>query len=498
MKNFVIILFPILSLTVHAQVSVGNSPRLSKDSTTKGYVAISKKAGSGFVQNTMRLDSLLMLAKDSIVFSANDFTGAGTTASPVTSKKVDTVYVNGSADSLVYLISGRRHAVAFPVAGGGSGTLYGTTGSHTDGGMTQDATTKALGAKLDTSASTYFNQSHFYGSGDTSANPLSIKGKDSIKVNGGSYAPLLFNPSDTSISIAYSGNTFKWKINGTGTSQSGTTLSAPSLSATAISSSQINVTVGSVANSSSYNLDWSANGSTGWTSLTTTSGTYNHTGLTASTPYYYRARSVGNGTTYLTSTYATANTTTSSSAGGSSINLVSNSEDLSSSIYSLTNATVSTNSAIAPDGTTTADKLIDNSTNGRHEISFSIAKAASAKTYTLSFYVKGAEYGAVRLIGGYEAAGGFYSIWTGTTLTNSGADGPYSYIGSGSSAVANGYNRLYITFTTDNLSTLPIYIQLENGSSSNGVFTGTGSSGVYIWGMQLEEGTTMTTYVKTP
>lgn len=89
-----------------------------------------------------------------------------------------------------------------------------------------------------------------------------------------------------------------------------TQLSTPSLSATAASATQNNITVGSVTNAASYVLEWSANGTSGWTQLATTSGTYNHTGLTAATQYYYRAKAVGNGTTHSDSAYATASATT--------------------------------------------------------------------------------------------------------------------------------------------------------------------------------------------
>jgi hypothetical protein len=89
-------------------------------------------------------------------------------------------------------------------------------------------------------------------------------------------------------------------------------LSPPTIAASAISSTAIDVTVGTVSNASSYELEWSATGTSGWTSLATVSGVYHHTSLTASTPYYYRARAVGNGTTFATSNYATTNATTTS------------------------------------------------------------------------------------------------------------------------------------------------------------------------------------------
>lgn len=98
---------------------------------------------------------------------------------------------------------------------------------------------------------------------------------------------------------------------GTGGGGSPQQLSPPALSALASGSTAINATVGTVSGASSYELDWSANGSNGWTQLSTGAGTFNHTGLAPSTTYYYRARAIGDGTSYLTSGYAAANATTS-------------------------------------------------------------------------------------------------------------------------------------------------------------------------------------------
>jgi hypothetical protein len=93
-------------------------------------------------------------------------------------------------------------------------------------------------------------------------------------------------------------------------------LSTPgSFAATVISSTQIDLSWTDVANESSYRLDWSPNGSSGWTQIGGTiaagSTSYSHTGLTASTAYYYRLKAVGDGVTYSDSSYATDNDTTS-------------------------------------------------------------------------------------------------------------------------------------------------------------------------------------------
>jgi hypothetical protein len=94
-----------------------------------------------------------------------------------------------------------------------------------------------------------------------------------------------------------------------------TTLATPTLTATVISATQINLSWTNVANESSYKLEWSANGTTGWTQIGGTIAantiTFSHTGLTASTAYYYRVSAIGDGVTYATSGFGTANGTTS-------------------------------------------------------------------------------------------------------------------------------------------------------------------------------------------
>lgn len=86
------------------------------------------------------------------------------------------------------------------------------------------------------------------------------------------------------------------------------------LTATAVSATQINIAYLASDNVAvtGYDLQWSANGSTGWTPLLTNSNAaspFQHTGLTPGTEYFYRARArdaAGN----VTPTWATANATT--------------------------------------------------------------------------------------------------------------------------------------------------------------------------------------------
>jgi hypothetical protein len=107
-----------------------------------------------------------------------------------------------------------------------------------------------------------------------------------------------------------------------------TQLATPTLTATVAGSTQINLSWTNVANESSYKLEWSPNGTSGWTQIGGTiaanTTTYNHTGLTASTHYYYRVSAIGDGVTYSDSNLGTddditsaGSTTSYANTGGS-------------------------------------------------------------------------------------------------------------------------------------------------------------------------------------
>lgn len=86
-----------------------------------------------------------------------------------------------------------------------------------------------------------------------------------------------------------------------------------SFAAAADGEDTIDLTWADVANESSYLIEWSADGSTGWATLTAPAAnatSYSDTGLSANTTRYYRIKAIGNGTTYLDSAYASASAMT--------------------------------------------------------------------------------------------------------------------------------------------------------------------------------------------
>lgn len=180
-------------------------------------------------------------------------------------------------------------------------------------------------------------------------------------------------------------------------------------------------------------------------------------------------------------------------------NLLTYTEDFSNSVW-LKNGTVTVSSNIitAPDGTITADKLIEGTTNIANRISTTISKAASSITYTLSGYVKpnGRNWVQLRLANAATTTSAivYFNIGTGqkgvVTTATSWTIVDFNLVASG-----GGWYRVYLTATSDTDTSVFSSFAATTG---DGVltYTGDGVSGIYIWGAQLEVSNAPTTYQK--
>jgi hypothetical protein len=169
-------------------------------------------------------------------------------------------------------------------------------------------------------------------------------------------------------------------------------------------------------------------------------------------------------------------------------NLVTWSEDFGNAIWQKQNTSAITNATIAPNGTLTANKLNENGANGYHSFSFPTGVITTTNPYTCSFYAKAAErtWCSVYLYDGtaYEA---FFDL----------VNGVVGSVASGMTAtiinVGNGWYRCTVTRSvTITASTNGGIISAIGNNQSN--YTGTSGSGIYVWGAQLQESSTATTY----
>ena len=174
----------------------------------------------------------------------------------------------------------------------------------------------------------------------------------------------------------------------------------------------------------------------------------------------------------------------------SSENLLTYSEEFDNIIWSKSNSSITTNQAIAPDNTLTADLWIPNLTSDSRLTTQSVKPN---NTYTLSFYVKSAGLTVLRthMLGRTptDSPSEFvveFNLSTGTAS--------FVIIGNGVSAsiknVGNGWFRCICVYTKTGSST-----DLETRIGQYN--TGDGTSGFYFWGAQLENGSTVSKYTIT-
>jgi hypothetical protein len=166
------------------------------------------------------------------------------------------------------------------------------------------------------------------------------------------------------------------------------------------------------------------------------------------------------------------------------------SQTLSNAVYTKSAVTLGSTST-APDGTSTADPVIDTVATSVHVIYQAVA-LTTATTYTLSMFVKAAGRTRVQLQNSTLGAFAGFDLTAGTA-TSSGGSG---FVSSAIQSLASSWFRVSITFTTTATSSQNLAIYLQDASGNNS-YLGNGTSGVYSWGWQLEISTAMSSYYPT-
>lgn len=165
--------------------------------------------------------------------------------------------------------------------------------------------------------------------------------------------------------------------------------------------------------------------------------------------------------------------------------------------WSLQSATISANAATAPDGTTTADKLVEAAVTDAHNVHQVPASAPSDNTLaTLSAFVKVSDTRTfcqlviARKDGTYARA--WFNLSTGATATLNA-----SAAASGIVKLINGWYRVWMSADVlSGGSTVTGYICVASADNTDS-YAGDITKGLYVWGAQFENAAFASSYIPT-
>ena len=171
-------------------------------------------------------------------------------------------------------------------------------------------------------------------------------------------------------------------------------------------------------------------------------------------------------------------------------NLLTYTEQFDNAYWAKNSITATSDVAVSPTGVLTADKIAETTTTAIHFIASPAVSLASATNVTASVYVKAAERTWCIVRFGYQNYGRYVNLATGAVgAIYAAAPDTFTVQDAG-----NGWYRVTLSksLSSGNIG-LSVDIATSDGVNS---YTGDGTSGIYIWGAQLELGNTASAYQK--
>jgi hypothetical protein len=170
-------------------------------------------------------------------------------------------------------------------------------------------------------------------------------------------------------------------------------------------------------------------------------------------------------------------------------NLVTYSEDFTDASWVKVIGSVTADATTAPSGSL-ADKYVEDTSNSYHRVAFA-APVTSGNSYSLSVFAKysGRQYLVMNAQALFNARS-IFDIQAGTVASTPLGTATIDDMG-------NGWFRCSITATASSSHTSTQFYIGTNTSAADTAYLGDGTSGIYLWGAQLEAASTPSSYIPT-
>jgi len=179
-------------------------------------------------------------------------------------------------------------------------------------------------------------------------------------------------------------------------------------------------------------------------------------------------------------------------------NLVTYSEQFDNAAWNKSNVTITANATTSPDGTQNADKLVEDSANSTHFTSLNNIFTADGSLRAWSLFVKEGERRYIFITNVTTINNDINCIVFDTrdgVFTNT--NNPTYIVTRNVQALQNGWYRIDFTSAVNSAAYDNFYIGISSTSTMSGAsYLGDGTSGIYIYGAQLEQSSYATSYIK--